>query len=125
MSEPTIPTEETPWEGRHKLIADCKSHVGPGWHDILTRLVDGLFELGWDGQVLQVKEKFGGLRFYVGSSSMAIHDRIQEAENEAAKTCEECGAPGVLRDGSWLKTLCDEHGGSPAHPHVSERFKRG
>ena len=96
-------------EDREALIAKCQGHVGPGWHDILKRLINDLFELGWDGQVLQVKEKFGGLRFYVGGASHAIYKRIEAAYDEASKTCEKCGAPGMLREGGWLKTLCDEH----------------
>ena len=96
-------------EDKEVLIAECQIHVGPGWGDILKRLVSDLFELGWDGHVLQVKEKFGGLRFYVGSANKAIHERIDAAANESLATCEQCGAPGVLREGGWLKTLCDEH----------------
>ena len=94
---------------REDLIIKCQAHVGPGWGDILKRLINDLFELGWDGHVAQVKEKFGGLRFYIGSANEAIHERIDAAQNESFETCEECGAPGALRKGGWLKTLCDEH----------------
>lgn len=61
------------------------------------------------GQTLQVKEKFGLLRWYVCNANDAIYKAIDDAEDESEKTCEECGAPGVLRKGSWLKTLCDGH----------------
>ena len=112
-------------EDKMDLITKCQSHVGPGWHDILTRLINDLFELGWDGQVLQVKEKFGGLRFYVGSASNAVYERIRNAENESLEACEQCGKPGQIRDGGWLKTLCDEHSSErPVHPHVTARLKR-
>lgn len=98
---------------RETLITECQSHVGSGWHDILKRLINDLFELGWDGHVGQVKEKFGGLRFYVGngrSTNKAIHARIESAESESLRTCEKCGASGELHwDRSWLKTLCYEH----------------
>lgn len=96
-------------EDKEKLIAKCKSHVGPGWGDILTRLIDDLFELGWDGSVLQVKEKFGGLRFYVGHASDAVYERIRNAENESLETCEQCGKPGSPRGDGWIKTSCGEH----------------
>ena len=96
-------------EDKMDLITECQSHVGRGWHDILRRLIGDLFELGWDGQVLQVKEKFGGLRFYIGAGNGPIGACIQDAENESLRTCEECGAPGKQRDGGWIKTLCDEH----------------
>ena len=96
-------------EDKIDLITKCQSHVGPGWHDILRRLISDLFELGWDGYVGQVKEKFGGLCFYVGSASDAVYARIHNAENESLRTCERCGAPGKACDNGWVKTLCDEH----------------
>lgn len=106
---------------RDKLIAKCQSRVGPGWGDILKRLIEDLFELGWDGHVLQVKEKFGGLRFYVGSGSEAIHARIGDAESESNRTCEQCGAPGKVQGKFWLKTLCDEHAKAREESVVSGR----
>ncbi len=92
-------------------LADVQKMVGSGWSDLLRRLIEDLFELGWNGELLQVKEKFGGLRFYIGGGSDAIHNRIREAENESYRVCEECGAAGQLRRGGWLKTLCDAHAG--------------
>lgn len=58
---------------------------------------------------LQVKEKFGGLRFYVSGSDKYIRGMIYMAENLSLVTCEECGKPGRPRDGKWISTLCDEH----------------
>lgn len=83
--------------------------VGLGWSRIISDLWDDLVALGWDQTVLQVKEKFGGLRFYIGLGNDQIWDRIDEAERLSYKTCEECGKPGVLRASGWLKTHCDEH----------------
>jgi len=83
--------------------------VGPGWHDIIERLIPDLLALGWTGEVSQVKEKFGGLRWYCDSDGASgIYDRISQAEDESFKTCEYCGAPGKPRDLSWIKTLCDK-----------------
>jgi len=84
--------------------------VGKGWHDILLRLYDDLVDLGWDYSLLQVKEKFGGLRFYIGLGSNEIHERISQAERESLETCEECGQPGTLEARSfWVRTLCPTH----------------
>lgn len=93
---------------------DVLDQVGPGWSSILRRLIPDLEALGWDGRVTQVKEKFGGLRFYTGACSKetydAIHNRISQAEAESYRTCEECGAPGgsdpKKRPVGWIKTLC-------------------
>ena len=119
-------------------------YVNAGWHPVVMRLCAGIDALLSDQeaeffQVMQVKEKFGGLRFY-GSLGEAerismdtsspdgkrerlefltveaepdtlarIHTLIREAEVEAARTCEDCGQPGKLRRGGWSATLCDGH----------------
>ena len=88
-----------------------------GWFDILWRLCEDLEPLvaelerasGCQFEVLQVKEKFGGLRIHENDANDAIRQRIEAAERESFHTCEGCGQPGALRGGSWIKTLCDEH----------------
>jgi hypothetical protein len=95
---------------RHGLARPyCGASFGPGWTKLLDALVVDLKKLEWDGQVDQIKEKFGGLRFYVGDANHAIYERIDDAERESLRTCEECGAPGKVRGGGWIKTLCDDH----------------
>ena len=39
--------------------------VQVGWYPLIKNLIDELITLGWDKKVTQVKEKFGGLRFYI------------------------------------------------------------
>lgn len=56
---------------------------------------------------VQVKEKFGGLRFYMSGTTDAMDALIAKAYEEAKRTCEQCGAPGNLRDNGWMMTLCD------------------
>jgi hypothetical protein len=58
---------------------------------------------------VQVKEKFGTLRFYVDGGNEVTHAMINMAESMSARTCEKCGAPGKLRGKTWLYTACDEH----------------
>lgn len=84
-------------------------HVGAGWLPLVEELIVELKGLGWDGDLGQIKEKFGGLRFYVGAASDEMHDLITQAELKSFRTCEQCGAPGELRTGGWVKTLCDRH----------------
>ena len=83
--------------------------VSNGWLGILKRLIEDLVELGWNKQTCQVKEKFGGLRFYINEGSEDIFRRIKLAEDASYITCEKCGELGELRGGGWLETLCDEH----------------
>jgi hypothetical protein len=62
-------------------------------------------------KILQVKEKFGGLRFYYngGTSAEYIDGAVCMAEAMASRTCEVCGRPGERRGGDWIQTLCDMH----------------
>lgn len=93
--------------GKEWPMENVLAHVGDGWHDLVRRMIDDLFVLGWDGTLFQIKEKFGGLRFYIGEGREAIHDRIADAERESNCTCDRCGAPGALRNGGWLVVRCD------------------
>lgn len=56
---------------------------------------------------VQVKEKFGGLRFYADNCDDYTRGVIDMAESMSYRTCEVCGSPGVKRSGGWIKTLCD------------------
>jgi len=57
----------------------------------------------------QVKEKFGGLRFYYRGGDDVVDGMVRMAESWAANTCEECGSIGKTRYGGWHRTLCDHH----------------
>jgi hypothetical protein len=92
--------------GRPYPAEDVYGCVGPGWRGILERLLPRLLELGWDGSVHQCKEKFGGLRLYIGSAPREVHDAIDVAERESLHTCEDCGAPGKPQHHGWIRTLC-------------------
>ncbi len=81
---------------------DC----GDGWEPLIRRLSEKLSKI--DGvRAEQVKEKFGTLRFYLDYEVEGAQDLIDEAEEESARTCEQCGQPGKLRGGGWMVTLCD------------------
>lgn len=57
----------------------------------------------------QVKEKFGTLCFYYRGGDSYIDGVVRMAECMSGTTCEDCGAPGISRQGGWIRTLCDEH----------------
>jgi hypothetical protein len=83
-----------------------------GWFDLVWRLCEQIEAVGDPApfKVEQVKEKFGGLRFYSNTGNAAIHALIEAAENASGHICEVCGQPGTLRkDRSWIRTLCDSH----------------
>lgn len=72
--------------------------------------------------VEQIKEKFGGLRFYYTGGDDVIHGMVRMAEAWAEHHCEECGKPGKSRSGGWIKTLCDEHE-AERQARIKERFR--
>ena len=57
----------------------------------------------------QVKEKFGGLRFYTNGYTDVIQGMISMAESMSYRTCEVCGSPGRSNNYGWISTLCDTH----------------
>jgi len=59
--------------------------------------------------ILQIKEKFGGLRIYTNGVNIEYDSYVEFAEAMSYQTCEVCGAPGKIRHSGWHKTLCDDH----------------
>lgn len=92
--------------GRPWPYEDVLNCTEPGWRGIVAQLIADLFDLGWDGNLQQIKEKFGGLRFYIGGSTDEVWDRIGKAEAESLRTCQNCGAPGKQRGVGWVYTFC-------------------
>ena len=97
--------------GIESTLQDFQECFGPGWSEIIRQLVVDLTELGWDGIALQIKEKFGGLRIYLGEyATEEMLKLVYLAEAESLEICEECGQQGRLASlGWWLKTLCEAH----------------
>jgi len=59
-------------------------------------------------QCVQVKEKFGGLRFYVNSATDEVYKMIRRAENRSIELCQECGCSNceLIRTKGWISYLC-------------------
>jgi hypothetical protein len=100
---------------KHPLLQNvrCGVSIGDGWVSLVDCLVKNIeFRLKYnsmpDGvQVNQVKEKFGGLRFYVHGVDDFIDGMITMAESLSYRICEDCGQSGSVREGGWTRTLCD------------------
>lgn len=93
---------------------------GDGWYYLIDTLCDTIqshidnsikFNNKEISQVVavQVKEKFGTLRFYYNGGDDYIDGAVMLAELLSGKICDKCGNPGKLRDGGWVRTLCNEH----------------
>jgi len=126
---------------------DKYNAVGPGWHPIL-RALDPLLQSLIDQaiqhatvvqeeyrdkecqpdasiKVVQIKEKFGGLRIYIEQKGLGrrIKDMVEGAlmlaESLSLRTCEKCGLPGSQHGGMHrpqegyvvgrVMTLCPAH----------------
>jgi hypothetical protein len=93
--------------------------IGEGWWDIIESLCANIqSHIEWknkDNEVVpqvvvqQIKEKFGGLRFYYSGGDDTISGMIRMAEAWASHSCETCGDKGTSRSGGWIRTLCDNH----------------
>ena len=87
---------------------------GDGWFGIIDNLCQELQKLSdsdGNGQVFasQVKEKFGGLRFYADGTNAEQDENIDVAENLSNITCETCGSmENVFQTNGWIKTTCDK-----------------
>jgi len=87
--------------------------VGDGWYKIIFELVSNIKSNDekkgdWITKATQIKEKFGGLRFYVTGTSDKNWALIRNAEQKSFGTCEESGSEvevGTWKDG-WTKTMC-------------------
>jgi len=92
---------------------------GLGWWPIIEALCGQIqHHIDWKNKksavvpqvtVEQIKEKFGGLRFYYQGGDDYVSGLVSMAESWAGHSCEECGAPGTRREGGWVRTQCDFH----------------
>jgi len=88
--------------------------VDEGWYQIIVDCDKELTEIDPNYGILQIKEKFGGLRYYMTPSNDTtpeqrdkMYEVIEKYEKKSFETCEATGRPGVLMQsiGGWRKTL--------------------
>lgn len=97
---------------------DC----GNGWFQLIWDLSEEIentlskYKVNIDCfDIFQVKEKFGGLRYYyvfLNDVGAIVTDEIDKIVNKyedlSLKTCELCGKEGKLEDiNGWYMTICD------------------
>ena len=90
-----------------------------GWYNLIDRLC---YQIQWhidhnlsdddeasqiQVEAIQVKEKYGTLRFYYHGGNRFIDGLVSMAESLSAVTCERCGNPGEPNKKGWIKTLCE------------------
>lgn len=89
----------------------CDIECGDGWYNLILNLCESiekdLKEIN-DFEVLQIKEKYGRLRFYTTHVPEHIFQLIREAESQSQLICEVCGDKGEKRKTTWIFTRCDK-----------------
>lgn len=95
------------YEGYDRALA--LESVGLGWSSLIDEVFDYMEKNPSPTKVIQVKEKFGGLRVYTDVVHEGLDEVIRNVGYKSFKICEDCGKPGALREGSWYRTLCDTH----------------
>jgi hypothetical protein len=116
---------------RHRILPDTESRMcegfccGDGWYKLLYGLSETIDRIcqqyNLRGEtyptVFQVKEKYGGLRFYIDTHKktpkaayLAIREAVHYIEIKSEETCEVCGAKGrIVEVRNWIFTRCDQH----------------
>lgn len=97
-SRPTAPI--------YQNICECDE----GWYELIAELIRELIQAGWTREIRQIKEKFGGLRFYASGLTENCADLIIIYEARSFTICEICGSGNNVRlcGTRWVKTLCDQ-----------------
>jgi hypothetical protein len=103
------------WTGEKCGFPTPCSH-GDGWYNLIYNICKELQEYynSIDADInelyiLQIKEKWGRLCFYIGSYYGDADKIIGKYEHMSKTVCETCGENGETQHrGSWLRTLCDK-----------------
>lgn len=116
-------------EARCKTPGWYGCSVPEGWKNVVEETNRLLAELDPFYEIMQIKEKFGALRYYYHSNANATTQELMKivvdyAELWSVRTCEVCGScslksnpskgiewdsTAVLKstEGGWFKTICD------------------
>lgn len=110
------------WIDREKEKNNPRKETSGGYipssEELITRYQEHIED--WKKKIIpqleavQVKEKYGGLRFYLNGYPIQpeidakVTAYINFAESLSYVTCEHCGSPGKNQGGHWVFTLCDD-----------------
>ena len=93
-------------------------NIGKGWYELVEQLDTDIARIYPDYILECVKEKFGGLRYYIANlpdtvskeDEETIYRLIGRSEAISTFTCDVCGQAGRPLMIGWLVlTRCDEH----------------
>lgn len=92
------------------VTVDCDE----GWWPIVIQLDIALTKLDPNYMIVQIKERFGELRYYFYSESDSetyakMHALVDDTRQKSLQLCEACGKPPWRRWRGRSETLCSEH----------------
>ncbi len=102
---------------RQRIHFECGEGWAPLIFDLSLKIEKILSKMAEDGDssttamyAVQVKEKYGTLRFYMSLQTDEMTDLIDEAEAASSQTCEQCGALGKMRNRNreWVNVSCEK-----------------
>jgi hypothetical protein len=103
--------------GRVSSYEQERRNVGEGWWPLVDRLHADLTALVGEHDVTQIKQKYGGLRYYLtvpDDTAEDVRDEVsrlkEEAEEASYSICEACGAAATqewIGETEW--TVCARH----------------
>jgi hypothetical protein len=104
-------------EGEGSTLSKYGLQIKDGWLDLIDRCAAEICEIDKSGKIRfsQIKEKFGGLRFYTDNSLadmelwLKVREVISKYEKESYSICEICGNPGEVRNTRKPTVTCIEH----------------
>jgi len=120
------------WPNMFKKVY-CGFNLPRGWNTVVWKLCDRLESLGCEEpdvfQVAQVKEKFGGLRFYYGfdkevdnETRASARTYVEFSESMSFYVCQTCGTTidvCFTSDNAWYNTRCTPCRSQSKKYHIS------
>jgi hypothetical protein len=96
-------------------IIDCED----GWSDMVVSCHNELKSIDPDYTIAQIKEKFGGLRYYFATSQPSLYkqmtDIVAKYEKVSFTKCQLCGKEAeTVNFAGLIKTLCKKHRKTPS-----------
>lgn len=106
------------WTGK-KIKGSWAEEIPSGWYKAFgEQMIDELNNLLTkyciedNYQIVQIKEKYGSLRWYDNGIPQYLHDEyhkwLNKYETLSTKTCISCGKPATHMTKGYVIPLCDE-----------------
>lgn len=103
------------------LLGDVPLDISDGWLRLVDRICNHIEFMAEHNRfekpkISQIKQKFGSLRCYIHYGQITptvdyyrgrLDGWIESIQYESSSICEECGRAGSIREGSWIRILCD------------------